>query len=1071
MMNKSIWRVALLLGFLFLLGGASARAQSTGTIRGSVADAGGGRIPKAEVTARQVSTNYERKTQTDDAGLYLFSALPVGTYRVEARSTGFRTTVNDGIVLDVNNIVEVDFSLQVGPVTETVVVEAGGAGVETNTMSVGHVVNQFTVQELPLNGRHFVDLALLAPGSMVPPQNGFLTNPLRGQGSFGVVTAGNREDTVNFMINGINLNDIVQNQITFQPSINTVQEFKLSNSTFSAEYGHTSGTVVNIATRSGTNELHGEAFEFLRNDALDAKNFFDNPTLRIPPFKRNQFGAAAGGPFWIPGLYDGRDKTFWFFSYEGLRQRQGITFSRQVPTDAQRAAVTDPTAQKLLPLIPKANVPGTSIFSGSGSAPVNIDQWTMDIGHQLRRQDRIHGYYVFQRDLRKEPAAPVSASTLPDFGDIREARRQIFTLNETHIFTNAVVNEFRFGFNRIFITFNAADTDSPTTFGFSGLTSFGPPEIAIQDTGLDFGGVAGFPQGRGDTTGVWADTLSWLVGKHSFKFGTEIRRSYNNNFNNDMGLFIFPTFTCPAPTQQNPNPRCFDQGKPSQFVFVQGGTSSAIATGALQFFTQDNYKLASNFTLELGFRFEWNTTPSERFNRFVAFDPGTDSLRRVGSAGFDKIYTNNFNYMPRVGFAWDPFKKGKTSVRAGYGIFYDQPVTNSVTGLSTNIPFANNIRINNPPSFGNPFLGSPAGGALNINSINPDFRNSYVQDWNFNIEHEIVRDLGIMIGYFGSKGTHLRLGRNLNQPVAGALPFPTVKLVDGSTRSVNVITEVASLSNSSYNALWVTANKRFSHGLQFAASYTYSRSIDYNSRNNNQNPQDSTNPPGSRGPSDFDARHRFVISYLYELPFRGNRLVEGWAFAGSTSLQSGNPVSIALSGVSPLTNVAGTVRPDVIGNPSVSNRDPSGWFNPLAFAGPAAGKFGNLGRNGLVVGPGFNNFDFSILKTTRLAERFKVQFRAEFFNIFNHPNFGQPGGLVSVPVCTPAASAFTVSSLPGQTFRAGTCIPNASFGTIKNASTGATIPPTTFGTVLSTRSPTGDAGSARQVQFVLKLLF
>ena len=1063
--------VALLILFLFA-STAILQAQSTATLQGTVLDSQGGAVPKAKVIVRNIQTGAERTTETDNAGIFQVASLPVGTYRLEIRREGFRTLVVPDLKLDVSTTVSQTFELKVGELSQAVEVTSAAPVVEASTITVGQVINSNTVQELPLNGRHFVDLALLAPGSMVPPQNGFLTNPLRGQGSFGVVTAGNREDTVNFMINGVNLNDIVQNQITFQPSINTVQEFKLSNSTFSAEYGHTSGTVVNIATRSGTNEVHGEVFEFLRNDALDAKNFFDNPTQRIPPFKRNQFGAAAGGPFWIPGLYDGRDKTFWFFSYEGLRQRQGITFSREVPTDAQRAAVTDPTAQKLLPLIPKANVPGTSIFSGSGSAPVNIDQWTMDIGHQFRRQDRIHGYYVFQRDLRNEPAAPVSASTLPGFGDTREARRQIFTLNETHIFTNAVVNEFRFGFNRIFITFNAADTDSPTTFGFSGLTSFGPPEIAIQDTGLDFGGVAGLPQGRGDTTAVWADTLNWLVGKHSLRFGTEIRRSYNNNFNNDTGLFIFPTFTCPAPTTQNPNPRCFDQGKPSQFVFVQGGTSSAIATGALQFFAQDNYKLASNFTLELGFRFEWNPTPTERFNRFVAFDAATDSLRRVGSAGFDKVYTNNFNYMPRVGFAWDPFKKGKTSVRAGYGIFYDQPVTNSVNGLSTNIPFANNIRINNPPSFGNPFLGSPAGGALNINSINPDFRNSYVQDWNFNIEHELLPNLGVMVGYFGSKGTHLRLGRNLNQPVAGTLPFPTVKLVDGSTRSVNVITEVASLSNSSYNALWVTANKRFSHGFQFAASYTYSKSIDYNSRNNNQNPQDSTNIPGSRGSSDFDARHRFVISYLYELPFRGNRLVEGWAFSGSTSLQSGNPVTITLSGANTgVTNVAGTVRPDVVSNPSVSNQDPSGWFNPLAFAGPAAGKFGNLGRNGQVVGPGFNNFDFSILKTTRLTERFKVQFRAEFFDIFNHPNFGQPGGLVSVPVCTPSASAFTVSSLPGQTFPAGTCVPNASFGTILNANTGKTIPPTTFGRILSTRSPTGDAGSARQVQFALKLQF
>jgi hypothetical protein len=1054
--NKLSLRVlAPILTILIALGvSTTALAQSTATLQGTVLDSQGGAVPRAKVTVRNLDTGVERITETDDAGLFQVAALPVGNYRVEIRRDGFRALVASGIRLEVDTTVSKTFTLEVGELTQTVEVSAAAPLVEASTITVGQVINGNTVQKLPLNGRHFVDLALLAPGSMVPPQNGFLTAPLRGQGSFGVVTAGNREDTVNFMINGVNLNDMVQNQITFQPSINTVQEFKLSNSTFSAEYGHTSGTVVNIATRSGTNEFHGEAFEFLRNNALDAKNFFDNPTLPIPPFKRNQFGAALGGPIW-------KDHTFFFFSYEGLRQRQQVTFNRQVLDDAQRATVTDPTAQKLLPLIPKANVPGT-IFSGSGGAPVNIDQWTLDMSHQLRTKDRIHGYYVFQRDLRMEPAAPVSASTLPGFGDIRQARRQVFTFGEAHTFSSTVVNDLRFGFNRIHITFNGANTDDPTKFGFTGLTAFGLPEIVIQDTGLDFGGVSGFPQGRGDTTFVWADTLSWLVGKHNFKFGTEIRRFYNNNFNNDMGLFTFPTVAS------------FASGKPLQFLFVQGGTSSAIGTGAVQFFTQDNYKIASNFTLELGFRYERNTTPTERFNRFVAFNAAAASLRQVGSPGFDQIYGTNHDYMPRVGFAWDPFKKGKTSVRAGYGIFYDQPVTNSISGLSTNPPFTNNLRINSPPSFGNPFLGTPStGGALNINSIDPGFLNSYVQDWNFNIEHEIAPNLGIMVGYFGAKGTHLRLSRNLNQPVARVLPFQTITLVDGTTRNANVITEIDSLGNSSYNALWVTASKRFSHGLQFAASYTFSKSLDYNSRNTQGIViQDSTNPRGSRGPSDFDARHRFVISYLYELPFRSNRLVEGWAFSGSTSLQSGNPVTIVLGGTNPgVTNVVQTVRPNIVGNPSVSNEDPSGWFNPLAFAAPPSGQFGILGRNGLVVGPGFNNFDFSILKRTRLAERFNVEFRTEFFNIFNHPNFGQPGGVGSVALCTPAAAAFTVSSLPGQTLPAGTCLPNASFGTIRNASTGATINPTTFGRILTTRSAAGDAGSARQVQFALKFIF
>ena len=412
-------------------------------------------------------------------------------------------------------------------------------------------------------------------------------------------------------------------------------------------------------------------------------------------------------------------------------------------------------------------------------------------------------------------------------------------------------------------------------------------------------------------------------------------------------------------------------------------------------------------------------------------------------------------------------KKGKTSIRAGYGMFFDQPVTNSVTGLSTNLPFVNNIRINSPPSFGNPFLGTLAGAALNVNAISPGFENSYSQNWNLNIQQEIVRDFSVMVGYFGAKGTHLRLSRNLNQPVAGVLPFATITLVDGTKRSANVIGEIASVGNSSYNALWVSANKRFSGGLQLKASYTFSKAIDYNSLNSQGVIlQDSTNPRNNRGLADFDARHRFVISYLYELPFHGNRLVKGWQVAGTTTLQSGNPLNIVLGGTPALTNLAVTVRPDLVGNPS-AQQTPNNFFNPLAFQRTSTAKFGNLGRNSpLVIGPGFNNFDFSVLKTTSLAERYKVEFRTEFFNIFNHPNFSQPGRL-----CTPSSASFTVSSISGQVFPAGTCVPNSTFGTIANATTGATITPTTFAQILGTRGPTSDAGSSRQIQFALKFIF
>src|SRR3989475_1672616 len=338
MRNKILARAGLILLFAALLmffTGATALAQSTATLQGTVIDPQGGVVPDAKVTVRNAATGVERNTQTDSAGYFQVPSLPVGAYRIEIRHEGFQTLVVKQIDLDVATIVSQNFELKVGELSQTTEVTGEASVVETATMSVGQVINSKTVQEIPLNGRHFVDLGLLIPGSVTPPQSGFLTAPLRGQGSFAFNTAGNREDTVNFMINGVNLNDMVQNQITFQPSINTVQEFKVDNQTFSAEYGRNSGAIVNIATRSGTNAFHGEAFEFLRNDRFDARNFFNQLPARKAPFTRNQFGGNVGGPI-------ARNKTFFFLSYENLRQRQGIHINNPVLRPHQRAAGTAP---------------------------------------------------------------------------------------------------------------------------------------------------------------------------------------------------------------------------------------------------------------------------------------------------------------------------------------------------------------------------------------------------------------------------------------------------------------------------------------------------------------------------------------------------------------------------------------------------------------------------------------------------------------------------------------------------------------------------------------------------------
>ena len=1043
-------------------------AQSTATLQGTVTDTKGAVVPNATVTALNKGTSFERTSQTDTEGNYQIAALPVGSYNIEVKAQGFKTQVADHVPIEVAKTVIQNFQMDIGAISETVLVSSEASVIETATTSVGTVINQRTVQEIPLNGRHFVDLGLLIPGSVTPPQNGFLTAPLRGQGSFGLNTAGGREDTVNFMINGVNLNDMVQNQITFQPSINTVQEFKVDNSTFSAEYGRNSGAITNIATRSGTNDYHGELFEFLRNSALDSRNFFER-TPDPAPFKRNQFGFNVGGPINLPHFgeggpifsYKGKNKTFFFFSYEGTRQRQGLTISGvTVPTDAQRAGVTDPVVKQLLARIPQANV-GSSGFSGSATAPVNIDQGTGDVSHTFGSQDRLHGYYAFQRDERGEPT--LQGNSIPGFGDTRRSRRQIFTLNETRTFSSNVVNEARFGFNRIHILFSPNAKLNPLDFGIKdGITQpIGLPQMAVTGTGLNFGGPAGFPQGRSDTTYVVSDTLNYLRGSHSLKFGGEYRRFYNNNTNQDTGTFAFA------------NMSAFLAGTANTFNVTLGDVSSAIAQGALGLFVQDNYKMRPNLTLELGLRYDWLMSPTERFNRFVDFVPETNSLVRVNGGIAPVYHTNWKNFQPRVGFSWDPFKNGKTSIRGAYAILTDQPVTNLVTGNATNPPFATAVALpaNTTTQLSNATAIAVPGATVSPSSSDPGFDNAYVQSWNLNVQREVRPGFGVTIGYFGSKGTHLRLTRNLNQTFLNAALNPVRRfpaLSSSSPIAPNLpllnITFREGTGNSSYNALWVTANKRLSRGLQFNASYTFSKSIDLNSQSSQGvTVQDSYNLQGDRGLSDFDARHRFVISGLYELPFRGNQLKEGWQLSLITQSQTGNPVTllagnagaigaIPAANANSLTGLA-TLRPDVTGpitisptaaqgvigvqyfansvcDPRPGGSCPSGSVVvlPVSFVG---GKtifhFGSQGRN-VVIGPGFNNSDFSIIKRTKLSESKIIEFRWEVFDLFNHANFGQPG---------------------------------------RTAQVGST----TFGVISNTRFPTGDSGSSRQMQFALKFKF
>src|SRR5258706_1183226 len=436
------------LGFLVfavvLVTALPARAQSTGTLLGAITDTQGGVMPGVAVSIKNTNTGAERSVVTNNTGEFVAASLAPGHYQIVAHVDGFADQTRD-VDLGPAQTIAVNLKLNPGSIAENVTVSGAAPLIDTATVSVGQVRQERTVQEIPLNGRHFVDFGPLMPGGSTSPQNANLSAPLRGQGSFSFMSAGNRETSVNMMVNGINLNDLSNSQVTFQPSINTVSEFKVDNSTFSAEYGRNSGAIVNVATRSGSNTLHGEAFDFYRDDKYDSRNYFNPEPAAQSVFNRNQFGVNLGGPIV-------KNKMFFFGSYEGLRHLQAVDLNSGTLSDAQRAAVTDPLARRLLAYIPTANDSTGTRIIGSDLAPVSIDQSTGDVRTNLRQNDDLHIYYAFQRDFRHEPNA--QNNTVAGFGDNRGAHRQVLTVNETHGFSQSLVNRMRAGYNRITISFD-----------------------------------------------------------------------------------------------------------------------------------------------------------------------------------------------------------------------------------------------------------------------------------------------------------------------------------------------------------------------------------------------------------------------------------------------------------------------------------------------------------------------------------------------------------------------------------------------------------------------------------------
>ena len=1032
---------------------ATAHAQTTATITGIVTDPTGAVVPQARVMVVGIATGIERDAVTDGAGLYIVPSLQPGDYKITIQSAGFGLYTVPKLQLDVDQKTTINARLSVDSAGQSVEISAAATVIVADTITVGSVLDQRTVQELPLNGRHFLDLTVLTPGGVTAPSAGSLTAPSRGLGANSFITAGNREDSVNFQINGVNLNDNIQNQITFQPSINTTSELKIDNSTYSAEYGRSSGSIVNVSTRSGTNSFHGEVFDYNRNNSFDTRNFFNPKGSAQNALKRNNFGAALGGPIF-------RDKAFFFASYEGLRQHQTLVLNSGTLTAAQRAAViatNNATAVALLQYIPVANsfTPTTTNLSapnrfiGSAAGPVNVDQTTGDVQYQISQKNILHAFYAYQKDIRTEPN--LQGNTVPGFGDHRAATRQVATFSYYHNFTSNMSNEARIGANRIGIAFIPNFTANPANLGIGdGINAaVGIPQITITDAAINFGGPTGFPQGRTDNLGLFNDTLTYLRQTH-LPGWRRVPPEVDNSFSNDTGAITFNTVGADPVTGLaigTPLGAGFINGMANTFSITPTAVNSRVFSNAAAGFLEDTWKMAKTLNLELGFRYEWNGTPTEGADRFVIFNLANAQLQQV-----HRPYNQNFNYEPRVGFAWDAFGTGKTIVRSAYAIMADQPTANAVTGLAGNPPFATGVSYNSntvPISVTN-IYNAAAGSSIALANIRPNFSNAYTETYNFNVQQEVPGSVILNVGYYGSEGKHLRVRINANQPTNGtnaSRPYQAISTLSafkpGTSLNNANIAQVDAQSHSMYNGLWVTATRGFSHGVQFLFTYNWTKSRDLNSLGSQGGYalQDSYNPQTSLGLSDFDVRHRIAANVVYDVPMLAHirhldnqRFFGGFRLSGIEQWQTGNPVNV--TNTSTYTGISGLIHPNLVGTvvkTKIETNAAVRFFSAPVCTTIVAGcvfqntttGFGNVGRNS-IEGPGFSNLDVSLEKNTKITEKVNLQLRVDAFDVANHPSFANPSG-------SSTSSA--------------------------------------FGTSTATRFPVADSGSSRQLQLVGKVTF
>jgi hypothetical protein len=1029
------------------------QAQVVGTsIFGSVQDASGAGIAQAQVVIRSLETGATRTLTTDDAGRYAAPSIAVGAYEISASKEGFAAQVKTGIDLVVGQSATVNFNLIVGELRQSVTVEEAPLPVNLSTQQTSGLVSERQVKELPLNGRSYDSLMTLNPAvvNYTSERSGGVGTSNSSVGNMFTVS-GRRPQENLFLLNGIEYTGA--SEINNTPGgasgqllgVEAVREFNVVTDTYGAEYGKRPGGQVSIVTASGSNQFHGSVYEFLRNSAFDARNFFDQGS--IPQFQRNQFGVAAGGPV-------RKDKLFLFGNYEGYRQKLGLSDVTLVPDAAARAGYLPgaggaqtyvgiaPGVAPLFALWPAPN--GPDLGSGIAEAfshpvqRIREDFGTLRFDWNLAANDTLFAVYTNDDSYANTPTVnPLS-------GVVEGLREQVASVQEQHLFSSTILNTARIGFSRGGYFFTGTEqADLPGWVGNSpigavviggGTASNGASQISLAGTN------AGSNLRAVRNLFTYDDHVAVAHGIHEISAGIWFQRlqANDNLAQNQYGQASFGSLTS------------FLQGTISTFTVVPSPTPLGWRSLEMAGFVQDTIKLRKNLDVRIGFRFEstngWNESNGRASNYVFDSNGVIETNPHVGSSVFT-VNRAKFMPEPRVGVAWDPFGKGKTSIHAGFGI-YRALLDNLDYRLDQTAPYNTTLSLKNVPVQGLNIAGvTAAGSKISPSGIQPDAYTPTVITWTMKVEQQLMRDTAIAVGYVGSHGYHEMLSVDANEPfptvcpaspcpsalAAGALYYPA----GAALANPNLANTTTWLSEglSSFNALEVDLSRRFNHGFQLRATYTLGKSLDNGTAWNSSVGANAPgfvmypgNPKWDWGLSTTDVRNVGVINATYELPIGAGRqflrqakgwqekLASGWTLTGIETIQSGFPFTPQL-GFNPSNNgdsrnpVRPSWNPAFTGN--VIEGGPNQYFNPNAFIVPVTGTYGNVGRDTLI-GPGMAELDLAALKKTAISERLQLQFRAEVFNLFNRANFGTPNAVVFASASsTPAATAGLITSTAG----------------------------------------------------------